>query len=233
MSVIYFIRHGQASFASDHYDRLSDLGRRQSRILGDYLAHLGLRFDAACTGTLERQTETAEIVLSRMNDPGPTASAIKPGLNEYDSESIVSAQLPAMIERDPGLARDAEHMTDRRSFQRVFEGAMLRWASGRHDVPGVETWSDFAARVREAVEQVMSENGRGKTVAVFTSGGPTCATLHMAVGVSPAVAVRLNWQIRNTSVSEFKYSEQGIFLGSFNSVHHLQTLGEPELLTYR
>ena len=38
MSVIYLIRHGQASFGTDNYDQLSALGREQSAILGSYFA---------------------------------------------------------------------------------------------------------------------------------------------------------------------------------------------------
>jgi len=33
MSDLYLIRHGQASFGKDNYDRLSPLGIRQARIL--------------------------------------------------------------------------------------------------------------------------------------------------------------------------------------------------------
>ena len=29
MGTLYLVRHGQASFGSDHYDQLSELGRRQ------------------------------------------------------------------------------------------------------------------------------------------------------------------------------------------------------------
>ena len=130
-------------------------------------------------------------------------------------------------------SRDAERMTEPRSFQRIFEGAMLRWASGQYDAEGVETWDAFSSRVRAAVSQIMAENGRRKKIAVFTSGGPICATIQMAIGVDAQVAVRLNWQIRNTSVSRFKYNDQEIFLGSFNSVHHLESRNKPDLLTYR
>ena len=33
MSEIYFVRHGQASFGSEDYDRLSPLGVRQAQVL--------------------------------------------------------------------------------------------------------------------------------------------------------------------------------------------------------
>ncbi len=34
MGTLYLVRHGQASFGSDDYDRLSPLGQRQSQRLG-------------------------------------------------------------------------------------------------------------------------------------------------------------------------------------------------------
>jgi len=233
MSVIYMIRHGQASFEGNPYDRLSELGRTQCDILGEHFSRMGVRFDAAYSGSLRRQRESAEHVLERMATGKSPDVKILPELNEYDSQVIIASQLPAMISEDPTLAEDAKRMSERQSFQRVFEGAMLRWVSGLHHTEDVETWPLFSSRVREAIGRIMAENGRKRTVAVFTSGGPICAAVQMAIGVSGEVGVRLNWQVRNTSVSEFKYNDEGIFLTSFNSVHHLQFRKEPALLTYR
>ena len=44
MSLVYLVRHAQASFGARDYDRLSELGRQQARWLGDYFAGRGLRF---------------------------------------------------------------------------------------------------------------------------------------------------------------------------------------------
>ena len=35
MATIYLIRHGQASFGSDDYDQLSQLGIRQAEVTGE------------------------------------------------------------------------------------------------------------------------------------------------------------------------------------------------------
>jgi len=40
MSELYLIRHGQASFGTADYDRLSEKGIRQASVLGDHLADL-------------------------------------------------------------------------------------------------------------------------------------------------------------------------------------------------
>ena len=38
MATIYLIRHGQASFGAEDYDKLSELGCRQAQVVGEYLA---------------------------------------------------------------------------------------------------------------------------------------------------------------------------------------------------
>ena len=47
MGSLYLVRHGQASFGADNYDKLSELGHRQCVRLGEYFRHKGVRFDAA------------------------------------------------------------------------------------------------------------------------------------------------------------------------------------------
>lgn len=58
MGTLYLVRHGQASFGADDYDVLSAMGRQQSVRLGEYFQHKGVIFDAALTGTLNRQIQT-------------------------------------------------------------------------------------------------------------------------------------------------------------------------------
>ncbi|MEE4145927.1 MAG: histidine phosphatase family protein, partial [Halieaceae bacterium] len=59
MATIYLFRHGQASFGSDDYDKLSPLGERQATLLGQYLRASGIVLDAAYSGDLLRQRDTA------------------------------------------------------------------------------------------------------------------------------------------------------------------------------
>ena len=92
VSTIYFIRHGQASFGSKDYDRLSGLGRDQALCLGEYLAGIGIAFDAAYCGSLRRQTETAEIVMRALK-ANPTVPPIDvvDDFDEYDSAGVFKA----------------------------------------------------------------------------------------------------------------------------------------------
>lgn len=232
MSVIYLIRHGQASFGQADYDRLSELGQRQARLTGEHLASLGLRLDAAYCGGQARQADTAAHALAAL--PQAPELIREPGFDEYDSGAIIAALLPAMQAERPELARLAAGMyADRRAFQMVYEGAMRRWIEDRHPLGGAETWPRFQERTRQALDRVRAENGRGRTVAVFTSGGPISAVMRMALGLDDAMALRLTWVIKNASVSAFFYDESRLTLTLFNSTAHLELAGLPGLITYR
>jgi broad specificity phosphatase PhoE len=235
MSEIFFIRHAQASFGSDDYDKISEIGIRQAEILGRYFDKLGLRFDAVYSGAMDRHVATAKRVTGRhVGGDGEQQLKLAREFNEYDSSSVVKSQIPDMARDDPLLAEALPKIySDKRIFQSVFEKAVLRWISGRHVLSGVETWKAFTRRVRSGVRKVMDQNGAKKRIAVFTSGGPLSAVTQMALGLSDEETIRLSWQIRNASVSTFKYNAERITLSSFNSAAHLELESDPSLMTYR
>ena len=236
VSMITLIRHGQASFGHDDYDRLSPLGIRQVRILARHLLDTEFRPDALYSGTLARQTATAQEVLSAYRTVGRDLpeTELMSGFNEYDPNAIVTAMFPDMVKDDPSLKDDLAKMyASKASFKRVFEGAMLRWVSGEFDAPGVESWKDLKARVSGSIRSIMEKHGKGKTIAVFTSGGAIAASLSYVLGIPGEHAMWLNWQIINTSMTRFMYNEERITLAGFNSIAHLDLAGDPSLITYR
>ena len=89
------------------------------------------------------------------------------------------------------------------------------------------------ARVAGSLRLIMESHGRGKTIAVFTSGGAIAASLAHVLGISGERAIRLNWQLVNSSVSRFMYNEERITLAGFNTITHLELAGDPSLITYR
>jgi broad specificity phosphatase PhoE len=236
MSMIYLIRHGQASFGHDNYDKLSPLGIRQAKILAAHL--FGTRFqpDAVYSGDMSRQTATAEevIALYRGKGKGLPDLEISESFNEYDTTAIVTTMFPKMVQDDSSLNEDLAKMyTSKASFKRVFESAMLRWVTGDFDTPGIETWKALKERVYGGLSSIMREHGSGKTIAVFTSGGAIAASLSHILGMPGEFAMRLNWQIINTSISRYMYNEERITLAGFNSIAHLELEGDPLLITYR
>jgi broad specificity phosphatase PhoE len=236
MSMIYMIRHGQASFGKADYDQLSPLGKRQARILAQHLVDTGFQPDAIYSGTMARQIATAEEVLDLYGAAHQNVPKLEmmSGFNEYDTAAIVKALFPDMVKDDPSLNDELPKMyVSKDSFKRVFEAAMLRWVTGEFDTPEIETWQALKARVAGALRLIMESHGRGKTLAVFTSGGAIAASVANVLGIPGDRAIRLNWQLVNSSVSRFMYNEERITLAGFNTFTHLELAGDPSLITYR
>ena len=107
MSTLYLIRHGQARFMTDDYDRLSDLGRLQSRLVGEYMSREGIRVDRLWTGDLVRQKDTAADAAAATVETDfawPEAGQLS-GLNEYPAEDIQGRSgpsSPSAIPSSPG-----------------------------------------------------------------------------------------------------------------------------------
>lgn len=231
MSKLYLIRHGQASINSDNYDRLSKLGQEQARILGGHLAALGLCFDAAYSGTLERQRHTASLALEAMSQASLEVSQ-HPEANEYDSMAIVLHQEARRRGRASMTRQELFQLApDRQSFGRVYERAMLDWIATPADQAHPESWPGFQGRVQGLVRRIAAQEGQGRKVALFCSGGPISAAMRLALGLDDETALRLTWRILNSSVSVLAFDQTRISLDGFNSVAHLEAQGRPELVT--
>jgi len=59
---------------------------------------------------------------------------------------------------------------------------MLRWVTGEFDTPEIESWRALKARLAESLRLIVESHGRGKTIAVFTSGGAIAASSPMCWG---------------------------------------------------
>ena len=230
MGAIYVVRHGQAAFGTDHYDRLTETGFTQSRLLGAYFALRSIRFDAVFTGTLQRQTETAQGIFEAHPDLGQNARQERfPGLDEYKPEAILTAltgEFPApaaaAAQRDPVVVRD--HF-------RLLRQALLAWAEDRTQPEGM---ADFKAFQEGAVAALVEARERfpDGNVLVVSSGGPIAAMVAAAMQAPPATAVELNLRIRNSSLTEFASTPRRHHLVSFNGLPHLDTNADLTLTTY-
>ena len=70
MSTLWVVRHGQASFFEDDYDRLSALGEEQARRLGALWAKRELKFDQVYCGPRVRHVETARLAGEQLSAAG-------------------------------------------------------------------------------------------------------------------------------------------------------------------
>jgi broad specificity phosphatase PhoE len=238
MSTLFLVRHGQASSYDHGGDHLSDLGRAQARKLGEYLVQSAARFDCVVAGTMLRQQQTASIVgevFAEAGLPFPSTQ-VDARWNEYDSQGVIGALVPVLAAADPEFARKVAEFEaavgtreQNRFFQRMFEVVMAKWVRDEILSPGVEAFSSFDQRVREAREAITSDPA-SRRVAVFTSGGPIGACVQAVMRAPALVAMEINWRVRNTSITELLYSRDRISLDVFNAVPHLL---DPALLSFR
>jgi broad specificity phosphatase PhoE len=236
MGTLYMVRHGQASFGSRNYDRLSPTGIAQSRILADHLAAIDLRPDALYCGDMARQRQTARAMIDLGREKGCPLPEIRiePAFNEYPSGSIIEAYIAREADADPLLMADlAQVHRDRKAFQRLFEKILVSWVKGAFAGPGIVTWEAFRERVADGLRRVVAQNGRGRSILVCTSGGPISAAVQTALGLSDENALRVGWQIANGSVTKFLYDGTRLTLAGFNAIDHLRLRKDPALVTYR
>jgi broad specificity phosphatase PhoE len=247
MATMLLVRHGQASWFEETYDRLSSVGEAQSRLLGEMWAARGLEMTRVFTGPRFRQLRSAELAgeayaASGKRWPPPV---VLEDLDEMHVEPLFREHLPDIFEvhaplraiGDSLLAADGDG-SRAKIFDRLALNVMELWMKGQISAPGVETWADFRARVRRALDaaQEFPTPGKllhtpsGRLVAMFTSAGVIGAAAQLALGVDDVTSLSLAWRIRNSSVSEFLFSGPRWTLLSYNTVPHL---ADASLLTYR
>jgi broad specificity phosphatase PhoE len=239
MSSLILVRHGQASFFADDYDQLSELGRAQGRLLGDYWVRRGQVFDEVYTGPRARQRQTAELVgavyvQSSLPWPEPIIVA---ELDEYDLGGLVHRLAPELARQDrvfaellAGFQQGLDGDLRLRSFQRAFERLTRHWMTAGDSLNGLETWPAFRERVHGWLRQILAKPGRGRHVAAFTSGGFIGTFVGLALDAPERMALEMSWRVRNCALNEFVFTADRLTLDSFNSVPHLDS---PELWTYR
>ncbi|PID40813.1 MAG: phosphoglycerate mutase [Rhodobacterales bacterium] len=220
MAELILIRHGQASFGTGDYDRLSPLGHQQSVALGQVLAEWDARPGAFFIGSLRRQRETLEGILTGMGKAAEPE--IDPNLNEFDFEALLHARFPDGSGPD-GINKD--HKTHFRCLRET----VLMWQRDEIDNPP-ETWDNYCARVEAARANIMRPGL--DTVLAVSSGGTISQLIGAVLGTPAPVQIKLQLQMKNCAVNRFIYSERSVYLHSFNEVPHINASNSDTLLTY-
>lgn len=224
MSEFYLVRHGQASFGAQNYDKLSELGIQQSVWLGEYFRERNIRFDRVLTGTLVRHRETADGICSAL--PGKVHIDTMPALNEFDFECLAKVYL--QLNPDAKPAENAP----RAEFYRLLKKAMLEWPAGNlPEAELSETWQQFEQRVSQALDQIKS-NFHNDRVLIVSSGGAIAMLLRVVLGFASEHVINLNLQIKNTSFSHFYFNPKQVRLSNFNNVPHLDLVDRKDAVTF-
>lgn len=207
MTKILFVRHGQAQFGHENYDKLSKIGLAQSVALGKELAKQGVVVDQWIQGDMVRHDETLSGIVEGMGISVP--SVVKTDdLNEYDFRALLDARFVARPRPD-GLH------TDRKTHFRLLRDTLALWQDNKISNPP-ESWEEFETRLARVSKRVADLEG--DTILVVSSGGVISKIIASALGLSNAKQVDVQLQIKNASVTTFIYSRrtETLFLNGFN-----------------
>lgn len=216
MGEIWFIRHGQASFRTENYDRLSPLGHQQSDWLGAHLAGLGAKFDQVISGTLRRHRETAAGVLRHL---GQEVSFEDPRLNEMAYTRLETSYCAQFDDPLPG---------DDADLPKHFTRVMAAWQADKIDGPP-ERYAAFQNRVLGAVKDVARA---GKKVMIISSGGPKGILMGQVLGLGEAAISDVILATHNSALSRFHMIEGGLKLAQYNAIPHLEDHSRAHARTY-
>ncbi|TXI72282.1 MAG: histidine phosphatase family protein [Limnohabitans sp.] len=225
MGTLYLVRHGQASFGEDDYDRLSPLGHRQAQRLGEYLrqrfAREGVQIDTVLMGSLTRHRETWEGIAQGAgwsHEP-----QVWPGLNEYDSHALLEA-----IHPEPLAKPDTPELY--RHHFRLLRDALKAWMDGRIAPKGMPVYSDFVAGIEQALDHVR-QHCAGNAL-IVSSGGPISTAVGRVLGTPAETTIELNLRIRNTALTEFAFNPKRHMLVTYNTLPHLDSAEHKDWVTY-
>jgi broad specificity phosphatase PhoE len=221
MGNLYLVRHGQASFGADNYDQLSARGMQQSIRLGEYFAQKGLTFEAALTGSLQRQIQTFDGI---REGAGMTIQALTfPGLNEYDSAAVIAAIHPQELEKPDTPELYRHHF-------RLLRDGLTQWMNGVVSPRGMPTYRQFVADIAAALDHV--RKAFEGNVLLVSSGGPIATAVGQVLGTTPETTIEMNLRIRNSAVTEFVFNPKRHTLLTFNTLSHLDAPQYADWVTY-
>lgn len=217
MTAVTLVRHGQAQTGAvdeASYDRLSDLGERQARWLGQYLAAASHGVGRIVSGDLCRQSRTAHLIGAELG----LAVTIDPRLNEIDYFALSAS----MQERH---AVDAP--TDRAGFLAHLPMVMQAWSEDRIDCTR-ESFADYEARVHDVLSEAEATPG----TMLVTSGGIIGMALRHVLGLDLAAFSHLLLQTNNASLHRYEVELGERRLTTFNATPHLDLPGREAARTY-
>jgi broad specificity phosphatase PhoE len=233
LSKIYLVRHGQAG-TRDAYDRLSDLGQEQARLLGEYFAEQRLRFSAAFSGSMQRQQQTAAEVRKVYKEKGIQFPeiVIRQEWDEFNLDQIYRELAPVMCEYDPDFRSQYEAMRQQvresggeqtsavhRRWLPCDSQIVHAWIAGKYPYQG-ESWKAFLDRVA-ASRSEMRNGGDKSDIVIFTSAMPVAIWTGMALDIADDRIMRLAGVLHNTSYSILRLKADDLRLLTFNAAPHL------------
>lgn len=230
MTIIYLVRHGQASYGAESYDKLSEKGELQAQFVGTHLRSILKEAPYVVAGSMLRHQQTAQFALDH------SFSDVKihtdPNWNEFNHVQVFH-KYETEHQHELVLFEKERLENPRAHLAKIFTGAIDRWVGGEFDHDYDESWLAFKARVEQGLANLYAEIEQTKPryAVVFTSGGVISVVTSVLLGLPVSKTFELNWAVVNTSLSTMRLAQGKLQFISFNE-HQFIKSAHPELLTW-
>jgi broad specificity phosphatase PhoE len=181
---------------------LSETGIEQANLLGKNLKDKGIDYDLIYSSNYVRALHTAKIVSGYLNNK---TIKVSEALREYDPGNL-TGQNRSKIYSDLNFVKNLSDLNMGYLF------------------PNGDSLFQVERRISEWIEEELLYNkdldGKKLKIAIFSHGITIKCLLHYIMNFDRSFIWKIN--IRNTSVSSFRYNERGWIVDKIGDVSHLE-----------
>src|SRR3546814_2252368 len=156
----------------------------------------------------------------RANGSALPTPRIDPDLNEFDHRAIITAFVEQQPDHPSIRATNGGLSGGPREVFSLWQAALRAWVGGALDAD-TESWTAFRERARRAFAE-LAEQSAFHEVLVVSSGGVISQLAQHALGAADERAIELNLSLRNSALCEFHALPDGLRMGSWNALPHLE-----------
>jgi broad specificity phosphatase PhoE len=217
MAKLYLVRHAQASFGAENYDKLSELGLKQSTYIPAHFSDDPTIKRILYRGSMIRHQETTEYSFAGLTP------IIHPGLNEFDHMDVLTVYQPHINDKEKMMEIVMQQKDPKQFIEDEFKNAMLRWMDEEGATSYKETFRDFKARVIASIQNIITaaRKEKQKEVIAVTSGGVISLYMTILLDMPQIKMTDLNQHIANTSVTSLLFNDKKVTLSYYNNFSHL------------
>jgi broad specificity phosphatase PhoE len=212
MSTLTLLRHGQAAFGEENYDRLSTLGESQARATGDFFRERQWHFDRVLSGPRHRHRDTTALALGA-NHPVEVVDLL--------DEFAEGSQILQTAERLSGKPVFSGPDTSRRQRLKAYLETIDRWAAGEVAIDGAPAAGIFLAQLGEWLTALRADASSGRRYLAVTSAGVIAALVCRVLNLPAREIAALMGIMDNASLTTIVFSGSRLSLQSFNVSAHL------------
>ena len=217
MAKLYLVRHAQASFGAANYDKLSELGLKQSTYIPSHFSDDPTVSRVLYRGDMIRHQETAEYSFTGLK------AVILPGLNEFDHMNVLEVHQPLIHDREKMTEFVMNQKDPKQFIEDEFRLAMLRWMNEEGTSSYRETFRDFKTRTLDTIQAIITtaRKEKQKEVIVVTSGGVISLYMTVLNEMPQERIIELNQHIANTAITSLLFNDKKTTLSYYNNFSHL------------